>query len=183
MAILRGAEGGALSLTELVKTSAREQSALVDTPFVEALSELLADLTERGVLVGSRQPGEMTMISVNDALRCAPLCLLFALFACRKDEPVAARSEVPVVASATPLQKRFSITSGGADFLIDAPLEKIKGHSGKVRGAVDLDFNDLKASKGTIEVDLDDFANADFRRPQQEQESDRARPQLARNRL
>ena len=52
MAILLGAQGGALSLTELVE-HAREQGALVDTPFVEALSELLADLTERGVLVGS----------------------------------------------------------------------------------------------------------------------------------
>ena len=102
------------------------------------------------------------MISVNDALRCAPLCLLFALFACRKDEPVAARSEIPVVASATPLQKRFSITSGGADFLIDAPLEKSKGRSGKVRGAVNLDLNDLKASKGTIEVDLDDLRTLTF---------------------
>ena len=48
----RGAGERAL-LTELVKTSAREHGALVDTPFVEALSELLADLTERGVLVGS----------------------------------------------------------------------------------------------------------------------------------
>jgi polyisoprenoid-binding protein YceI len=105
------------------------------------------------------------MISLNNALRCAPLFLLFALFACRKDEPVAARSEVPVVASATSLQKRFSITSGGADFLIDAPLEKIKGHSGKVRGAVDLDLNDLKASKGTIEVDLDDLRTLTFDDP------------------
>jgi hypothetical protein len=41
------------SLTDVVKSAAAAHGATLDVAFVEALSTLLADLTERGVLLGS----------------------------------------------------------------------------------------------------------------------------------
>jgi hypothetical protein len=47
-----------LSLTEIVRNAAGQIGVVVDAPFVEALSTLLADLLERGVLLGSLVPKE-----------------------------------------------------------------------------------------------------------------------------
>jgi hypothetical protein len=74
-----------------------------------------------------------------------------------KDEPVKQRV-APPVANAQPASagalKFAVIESGKAEFLIDAPLEKIKGRSGKLRGEVTIDPSDLKTTRGEIDVDL-----------------------------
>jgi hypothetical protein len=103
-------------------------------------------------------------------LSLAAVTLLTMLTACSKDEPSAARSAPPTAASGAsqaaaavaPGQRRFEIANGTATFLIDAPLEKIKGRSTKVRGNLDLDPADLKTGKGQIEFDLDDLKTETF---------------------
>jgi polyisoprenoid-binding protein YceI len=88
--------------------------------------------------------------------------------ACSKDEPSAARTAPPPATAAAPAatpgagQRRFELVSGTGSFLIDAPLEKIKGRSTKVRGNLDVDPADLKTGKGQIEVDLDDLKTETF---------------------
>jgi polyisoprenoid-binding protein YceI len=90
--------------------------------------------------------------------------------ACSKEEPSAARTSPPAASApaATPPgaptagQRRFEVVSGTANFLIDAPLEKIKGRSTKVRGTLDVDPTDLKTGKGQIEVDLEDLKTETF---------------------
>jgi hypothetical protein len=47
---------GDLTLTDVVRNAAGEVGVTVDVAFVEALSTLLADLIERGVLLGSLVP-------------------------------------------------------------------------------------------------------------------------------
>lgn len=47
-----------LTLTEIVRNAADQVGVVVDAEFVEALSTLLADLIERGVLLGSLVPKE-----------------------------------------------------------------------------------------------------------------------------
>jgi len=94
--------------------------------------------------------------------------------ACSKDEPSASRT-APAAASAAPPaapaaapaapaagQRRFEIAEGTATFLIDAPLEKIKGRSTKVRGTLDVDPSNLKTGKGQIEVDLAELKTETF---------------------
>ena len=94
--------------------------------------------------------------------------------ACSKDEPSASRT-APAAASAAPPaapaaapaapaagQRRFEIAEGTATFLIDAPLEKIKGRSTKVRGTLDVDPSNLKTGTGQIEVDLADLKTETF---------------------
>jgi hypothetical protein len=54
---------------------------------------------------------------------------------------------------------------GKASFLIDAPLEKIKGRSGKLRGNLQLNPSDIKATRGQIQVDLDDLKTETFNDP------------------
>jgi polyisoprenoid-binding protein YceI len=105
---------------------------------------------------------------------CRTLCLgavpfVTMLAGCSKDEPSAARTAPPSAASAAPAsaavvagQRRFEAASGTATFLIDAPLEKIKGRSTKVRGNLDVDPADLKSGKGQIEFDLDDLKTETF---------------------
>jgi polyisoprenoid-binding protein YceI len=100
------------------------------------------------------------------------LCLaavpLLTLAACSKDEPSAARTAPPTVASVAPGaavaagQRRFEVAAGTASFLIDAPLEKIKGRSTKVRGNLEVDPADIKTGKGQIELDLDDLKTETF---------------------
>jgi len=93
------------------------------------------------------------------------LAILVALAAagCSKDKAAGATRSVPTAAaSATAGQKRLTISAGTATFLIDAPLEKIKGGSGKMRGSLDIDPQNIKASKGQIEVDLDDLKTETF---------------------
>jgi hypothetical protein len=55
--ILRGIEKENGTLTELVRNAAGEHRVQMDVAFVEALSALLADLVERGVLLGSTPSG------------------------------------------------------------------------------------------------------------------------------
>jgi polyisoprenoid-binding protein YceI len=90
--------------------------------------------------------------------------------ACSKDEPSPARTAPPAAsapaqsAAAAPAagQRRFEVASGTATFLIDAPLEKIKGRSSKIRGTLDVDPANLKTGKGQIEVDLQDLKTETF---------------------
>jgi uncharacterized protein len=57
-AMLALMERRSLTLTEIVRNAAVQVGATIDVPFVEALSTLLADLVERGVLLGSLVPKE-----------------------------------------------------------------------------------------------------------------------------
>jgi polyisoprenoid-binding protein YceI len=84
--------------------------------------------------------------------------------ACSKDSATtsAPRVEPSAVTPASMTQKRLQVSEGTATFLIDAPLEKIKGRSTKVRGSLDLDPMNLVMSKGQIEVDLDDLRTETF---------------------
>jgi polyisoprenoid-binding protein YceI len=82
---------------------------------------------------------------------------------CSKDKSDSTRvAPAAAAASASAGQKRFNITAGTATFLIDAPLEKIKGRSTKLRGSLDIDPQNIKASRGQIEVDLDDLKTETF---------------------
>jgi polyisoprenoid-binding protein YceI len=84
---------------------------------------------------------------------------------CGKDQSPSAAARVAPAASAGGAvagQSRLQFSSGTATFLIDAPLEKIKGRSTKVRGNLDVDPANLKASKGTVEIDLDDLKTETF---------------------
>ncbi len=58
---------------------------------------------------------------------------------------------------------RFRVQeSGTATFLIDAPLESIKGLSAKFRGEVDFDATDVSKSHGDVDLDLDDLKTETF---------------------
>jgi hypothetical protein len=52
--ILRGIQRGEGALVDILKATANEAGVAIDSPFVEALGTLLADLVERGVIAGSR---------------------------------------------------------------------------------------------------------------------------------
>ena len=54
---------------------------------------------------------------------------------------------------------------GLAGFLIDAPLEKIKGHADALRGEIVLDAEALAASSGEVDVDLDSLVTDTFGDP------------------
>jgi polyisoprenoid-binding protein YceI len=91
------------------------------------------------------------------------LAIVIVLAGCSKDKASGqTRSAPSAAASATAGQKRLTISAGSATFVIDAPLEKIKGRSGKVKGSLDIDPQNLKGSKGQIEVDLDDLETETF---------------------
>ena len=122
----------------------------------------------------------------------AVLPVVAVLASCSKEEPPAAKSAPaappsaaqpapqanpasaanPAAANAAvarpplvPGQRRYEVAAGTASFLIDAPLEKIKGKSTKVRGYLDVDPADLKTGKGQIEVDLGDLKTETFGDP------------------
>ena len=102
--------------------------------------------------------------------RCVPAVSLLAisiLVGCSKDKDP--RRAAAPAASAMPAsgpaegQVRLVLAPGSAaEFLIDAPLEKIKGWSARVSGTIDLDPQNIKASKASFEVDLDDFKTETF---------------------
>lgn len=46
------------------------------------------------------------------------------------------------------------VADGQASFLIDAPLEKIKGEAGKFRGTLHVNPGNLNETRGQVEVDL-----------------------------
>jgi len=96
---------------------------------------------------------------------------------CSKEKSDAMRVAPTAAASASAGQKRLNVTGGTATFLIDAPLEKIKGQSTKFRGSIDVDPNNLKASRGQIEVDLDDLKTETF----DDQEKNKAQTGHAKN--
>ncbi len=82
-----------------------------------------------------------------------------------KDEPAVQRVAPPTASLSQPSvgATRFSVANTGtASFLIDAPLEKIKGHSGKVRGEITLDPADLMTTRGEVDVDLMDLVTETF---------------------
>ncbi len=61
---------------------------------------------------------------------------------------------------------RYAVSEqGNAGFVIDAPLEKIKGHASKLRGSIDLDPDALAASSGEIDVDLSTLVTETFGDP------------------
>ena len=84
--------------------------------------------------------------------------------AARKSPPRRRRhgSSTGATTPASVTQKRLEVSDGTATFLIDAPLEKIKGRSTKVRGSLDFDPQNLMASKGQIDFDLDDLRTETF---------------------
>ncbi len=97
-----------------------------------------------------------------------PFALLIALCAgC--DGAANARDGAPTAASATPAAaapsgaavpageasaKRLEVRRGRGTFLIDAPLEKIKGGSDVAKGWLELDPADLARSKGELAISL-----------------------------
>jgi polyisoprenoid-binding protein YceI len=89
---------------------------------------------------------------------------LAGMMAC-KDEPAVQRV-APPTASAQPASaaaSKFAVAEKGtASFLIDAPLEKIKGRSGRLRGEITLDPADLASARGEVDVDLMDLATETF---------------------
>jgi len=79
----------------------------------------------------------------------------------KKEEPTPAREAPPPAASsaAAPTAgsavKAFTVAEAGdASFLIDAPLEKIKGTSPRLRGTLQIDPAKLSATRGGVDVDL-----------------------------
>ncbi len=93
----------------------------------------------------------------------------FLVVACSKKDPAPPALEQtppPVAVAAKPVasgKTRFEIDSAGSvDVLIDAPLEKFKGRTKKLAGVLDVDPNDLKASRGEVVADLDAFETHTF---------------------
>jgi polyisoprenoid-binding protein YceI len=82
-----------------------------------------------------------------------------------KDEAASVRTAPPSPSStaAVPSGSAFQIEeNGAASFYIDAPLEKIKGRSNKVRGNVAIDLKNLKKASGEIDVDLEALVTQTF---------------------
>lgn len=67
----------------------------------------------------------------------------------------------PPQAPSTPLSFRVA-SSGRASFLIDAPLEKIKGRWTRFGGELSVDPRDLRRSRGEITMDLTDLKTTTF---------------------
>ncbi len=93
------------------------------------------------------------------------LSALLAAAAC-KDESAVKRVAPPMASASAPAGAgavRFEISEKGtATFVIDAPLEKIKGHSGKVRGEITVDPSNLMTTRGEVDVDLMDLVTETF---------------------
>jgi polyisoprenoid-binding protein YceI len=85
----------------------------------------------------------------------------------------AAPKDVGPAAGAT----RFSIFMGKGTFLINAPLEKIKGKSEEVMGHIDVDPKDIGKSRGEIDVRLSTLKTNTFG----EMDKDAAQTEHARN--
>src|SRR5262245_37944486 len=92
------------------------------------------------------------------------LVLPLGIGAC-KDEPAAQRVAPPAAAAqpAVATASKFTVAEKGtASFLIDAPLEKIKGRSGHFRGEITVDPSDLMTTRGEVDVDLMDLVTETF---------------------
>jgi polyisoprenoid-binding protein YceI len=93
------------------------------------------------------------------------LSAAIAVLGC-KDEQAAQRVAPPSASASQPAAAgatRFAVAEQGkASFLIDAPLEKIKGRSGKLRGEITVDPTDLMTTRGEVDVDLMDLVTETF---------------------
>lgn len=72
------------------------------------------------------------------------------------------RPAQPPPEQAAPPPIRYGITQGQATFLIDAPLEKIKGRWIQLGGALQVDPTDLRKAKGEIRVQLSGLKTSTF---------------------
>lgn len=83
-----------------------------------------------------------------------------------KDDAAQARVAPPAPSAAAAASESGSgfrvADQGTATFVIDAPLEKIKGRSSKLRGNLAVDPADLGKTKGEVDVDLGDLATQTF---------------------
>lgn len=88
------------------------------------------------------------------------LALGAAVVACesKPEPPPPTRVAPPVASSAAPAApsalKLVVSDAGSGAFLIDAPLEKIKGKATRARGELTVDPANLGASRGRVELDL-----------------------------
>jgi len=96
---------------------------------------------------------------------------MFVVIGCGKTEdPAPARVAPPTSASPAASSAVVATTSkpfvvadaASATFLIDAPLEKIKGTATSFRGTLDIDPAKLSATRGQIDVDLKTLKTSTF---------------------
>lgn len=76
-----------------------------------------------------------------------------------------AEAEAPSPAAspaAQPEPGTFRVASGSASFLIDAPLEKIKGSWSRVGGSLEIDPADLTKTRGRVTVDVSSLKTHTF---------------------
>ncbi len=112
---------------------------------------------------GARDKSMTTRLS--QAVSALGVWTVLGVSACKESPAVQrvappAGSESPTASAAA---TRFVVDEkGAARFLIDAPLEKIKGHSAKLRGEITLDPADLTTARGEVDVDLMDLATETF---------------------
>jgi polyisoprenoid-binding protein YceI len=82
------------------------------------------------------------------------------------DTPSAPAAADKKVAKAPAGPARFDVASAGtATFLIDAPLEKIKGRWNRFGGRLNIDFSDLNATRGEVTMDLSTLKTTTFGNP------------------
>jgi len=97
------------------------------------------------------------------------LAIVIATGCGKTEDPAPARVAPPTAASVAPAaapsgasataapakSKSFVVADeGSATFLIDAPLEKIKGKANHFRGTIEIDPTKISATKGQVDVDL-----------------------------
>jgi hypothetical protein len=92
---------------------------------------------------------------------------LFAAVACKEDKPPPAPVSAPPAASASAPaavgESTYVVqTAGKASVLIDAPLEKFKGETPALGGYLRLNPTNLKATTGTVTVNLEPFTTHTF---------------------
>jgi polyisoprenoid-binding protein YceI len=73
-----------------------------------------------------------------------------------------ATSSAPVEQAVPAGETRFAVATGKATFLIDAPLEKIKGMSDETRGHVDANPKDLAKTRGELLVRMSTLKTSTF---------------------
>lgn len=97
-----------------------------------------------------------------------------------KSAPVASASAsnaAPKESSPAPGSTRYAVFMGKGTFLIDAPLEKIKGSSDETMGQLDINPKDLSKSRGDVRVRLSTLKTSTFG----DMERDAAQTEHARN--
>jgi polyisoprenoid-binding protein YceI len=109
-------------------------------------------------------------MNLATCLSAVSLVAFLVLAGCDKDkgEPRAsnpAPSAAPVAAPPAGLVRMTLVPGSRAKFLINAPLEKIRGRSGSVTGTLDVDSMFLNMSKASFDIDLDTFKTETFDDP------------------